>query len=173
MGHTCRGHAGEITDTKSTSGVLVAAKGLVTWAALEGGAKRQGATSRNTAEAELTSMADVTTKAALPLGTLWEVLLRRVVSILLRNDNSAAVLDVERGYSRALAYLVKPQRLSLGTLHEEFVEDPANAVRKADSRRMLADLLTKRMAPDRHWTLVLMLGMGFGAPGISPSQSKF
>ena len=68
---------------------------------------------------------------------------------------------------------MKHQRLSVGTLHEEFVEDPANAVRKADSRRMLADLLTKPMAHDRHWSLVLMLGMGFGAPSVSPGQSRF
>ena len=70
---------------------------------MEWGAKKQGSTARNTTEAELVATADVTQKAALPLSSLFEALLRRTVSVVLRNENDTAVLDVERGYSRALA----------------------------------------------------------------------
>ena len=90
---------------------------------------------------------------------MWEVLLRRIVSVLLRNDNSAAVLDVERGYSRALAYLVKHQRLSLGALHEDLILDAHNTIVRCNTLRMLADVLTKPLDHVRHWALLVMMGM--------------
>ena len=126
---------------------------------MEWGAKRQGSTARNTTEAELVATADVTQKAALPLSSLFEALLRRTVSVVLRNDNDTAVLDVERGYSRALAYLVKHQRLSIGAMHENHVEDPSNALVRCHTKRMLADLLTKPLDRVWHWALLAMMGM--------------
>ena len=125
----------------------------------EWGAKKQGSTARNTTEAELVATADVTQKAALPLSSLFEALLRRTVSVVLRNDNDTAVLDVERGYSRALAYLVKHQRLSIGAMHEDLIEDPSNALVRCSTKRMLADLLTKPLDHVRHWALLAMMGM--------------
>ena len=98
-------------------------------------------------------------KAALPLSSLFEALLRRTVSVVLRNDNDTAVLDVERGYSRALAYLIKHQRLSLGAMHEDLICDANNALVRCNTKRMLADVLTKPLDHVRHWTLLAMLGM--------------
>ena len=101
----------------------------------------------------------MTQKAALPLSSLFEALLRRTVSVVLRNDNDTAVLDVERGYSRALAYLVKHQRLSLGAMHEDLILDANNALVRCNTKRMLADVLTKPLDHDRPWTLLAMMGM--------------
>ena len=101
----------------------------------------------------------MTQKAALPLSSLFEALLRRTVSVVLRNDNDTAVLDVERGYSRALAYLVKHQRLSIGAMHEDLVLDPSNALVRCSTKRMLADVLTKPLDHVRHWVLLAMMGM--------------
>ena len=136
-------HGGEIVDTKSTTGGVCVLRGVRTFAVVEWGAKKQGSTARNTTEAELVATADVTQKAALPLSSLFEALLRRTVSVVLRNDNDTACLDIERGYSRALAYLVKHQRLSLGAMHEDLVEDSSNALVRSNTKRMLADVLTK------------------------------
>ena len=126
---------------------------------MEWGAKKQGSTARNTTEAELVATADVTQKAALPLSSLFEALLRRTVSVVLRNDNDTACLDIERGYSRALAYLVKHQRLSLGAMHEDLIADADNALVRCNTKRMLADVLTKPLDHVRHWALLAMMGM--------------
>ena len=77
-------------------------------------------------------------------------------------------LDVERGYSRALAYLVKHQRLSIGAMHEDLVLDPSNALVRCHTKRMLADLLTKPLDHVRHWTLLAMMGMSLPS-GEMPS----
>ena len=60
------------------------------------------------------------------------------MSVVLRNDSDTAVLDVERGYSRALAYLVKHQRLSLGAMHEDLILDANNALVRCNTKRMPA-----------------------------------
>ena len=152
-------HGGETVDTRSTTGGVCVLKGVKTFGAVEWGAKKQGSTARNTTEAELVATADVTQKAALPLSSLFEALLRRTVSVVLRNDNDTAVLDIERGYSRALAYLVKHQRLSLGAMHEDLVLDANNALVRCNTKRMLADVLTKPLDHVRHWALLAMMGM--------------
>ena len=152
-------HGGETVDTKSTTGGVCILKGIKTFGAVEWGAKKQGSTARNTTEAELVATADVTQKAALPLSSLLEALLRRTVSVVVRNDNDTAVLDIERGYSRALAYMVKHQRLSLGAMHEDLVLDANNALVRCHTKRMLADLLTKPLDHVRHWALLAMMGM--------------
>ena len=162
-------HGGEVADTKSTTGGACVLKGVKTFALAEWGAKKQGSTSRNTTEAELVATADVTQKAALPLSSLFEALLRRTVSVVLRNDNDTAVLDIERGYSRALAYMVKHQRLSLGALHEDLILDSSNTIVRCNTLRMLADVLTKPLDHGRHWSLLAMMGMsmpGGKLPGI-------
>ena len=59
----------------------------------------------------------------------------------------------------SLGYLVKHQRLSLSAMHENLVRDASNALMRRNTKRMLADVLTKPLDHDRHWTLLAMMGM--------------
>ena len=106
-------HGGETVDTKSTTGGVCVLKGIKTFGAVEWGAKKQGSTSRNTTEAELVATADVTQKAALPLSSLFEALLRRTVSIVVRALEKPE-LGVNRACVAALNSLLVPVTLRAG-----------------------------------------------------------
>ena len=121
-------HAGELVDTKSTSGSAIVAAGLVSWALLEWGAKKQGSTSRNTTEAEITASDFALFRGGLPLVSFLEQLLFRTVRYVLLQDYSGAVADIKKGYSRRMAHLPRHQKVSLGALHERLIEDPDGAL---------------------------------------------
>ena len=55
--------------------------------------------------------------------------------------------------------MVKHQRLSLGALHEDLIEDANNALVRCNTKRMLGDVLTKPLDHARHWALLAMMGM--------------
>ena len=137
--------------------------GLQTWAPLEWGSKRHGATSRNTTEAEITATSDATFRVGVPIQTFLERLLDRAVRLVAMQNNAACVIDVKRGYSRKMAHLPRHQNVSLGSLHERLVEDPAGAISQIPTKRQLADLLTKGLDHTAHWVLVYMTGMSSGA----------
>ena len=67
--------------TESTTGLQYVAKGLRTWAPLEWGSKRHGATSRNTTEAEITATSDATFRVGVPIQSFLERLLWRAVRL--------------------------------------------------------------------------------------------
>ena len=75
-------HCGEVVDTKNTTGLQCVAKGLRTWAPLEWGSKRHGATSRNTTEAEITATSDATFRVGVPIQSFLERLLWRAVLLV-------------------------------------------------------------------------------------------
>jgi len=155
-------HCGEISDTVSTSGYATFARAEATWCALDWGAKRQGSTSRNTTEAEITASADGLFKSGLPVVTFVEVLLGRPSVCVLHQDNSGAVADIRKGYSRRMAHVVRHQRCSIGALHEELIERPGGALEQIPSKKQLADVLTKALAHELHWPLIQQIGLWLG-----------
>ena len=44
-------------------------------------------------------------------------------------------------------------------MHEHLVLDASNALVRCNTKRMLADVLTKPLDHDRHWVLLAMMGM--------------
>ena len=54
---------------------------------------------------------------------------------------------------------MKHQRLSLGAMHEDLILDANNALVRCNTKRMLADVLTKPLDHVRHWALLAMMGM--------------
>ena len=60
-------------------------------------------------------------------------------------DNSAALITIRSGYSTALRYLPKRQRLSLGALHEIFSRSDC-FVHKIHTSQQRADALTKGLS---------------------------
>lgn len=163
-------HGDDLYDTKSTSGRLVKLKGPrgtnipIAWFA-----RKQGATTRNTAHAELGGLDETTFKFGLPLTGIMETILNRTVRLIAEADATAALGAVRRGYPRKLAYLKKVQKVSIPALHEvfygnspELIPDDAwtyNRLTHRDSERNDADLLTKSFSVERHWALCEMIGL--------------
>jgi hypothetical protein len=79
----------------------------------------------------------------------------------------AAILIVERGYSRRLGYLIaKRDRVSISSLHETYVGDPddpeavaINRVRHIDTKLQKGDIFTKPLETERHWQLSRSIGL--------------
>ena len=89
-----------------------------TWLLHEWWARRQGHTSRNTAEAETSALDEGVFAEAAPLSGILEQVLGRDVRVVAEMDNSTCIQAISRGFSRRLAYLKKVRRISLGALHE-------------------------------------------------------
>ncbi len=50
-------------------------------------------------------------------------------------------------------------------MHEDLVRDASNALVRCNTKRMLADILTKPLDHDRHWRFLAMMGMS--TPAVS------
>ena len=94
--------------------------------------------------------------------TFVEVLLGRPSVCVLHQDNSGAVADIRKGYSRRMAHVVRHQRCSIGALHEEVIERSGGALEQIPSKKQLADVLTKALAHELHWPLIQQIGLWLG-----------
>jgi hypothetical protein len=133
--------------------------------------RRQGATARNTADAETASLDEATHSSGMVLQEIFEQMLERPIRLIAEEDNSASISAVKRGYSRRLCYLRRTQRLSLSALHECYFGaeeqeeldvhcvDCINRLVHLAGEEMTADVLTKLLEPPKHWKMVEGMGM--------------
>ena len=102
---------------------------------------------------------------------ILEQIFQRVIRIVGREDNAAAFLAIRRGYSRKLAHMAKHHKVSLSALHEVFYGDPNvvgeikeheyNTLLQEPTETQRSDILTKPVAPGRHWELISLLYMAY------------
>ena len=76
-----------------------------TWMPVAWVYKRQTATSRSTTEAETVALAYSFFNEAIPTLTLWCLILRRDVKLLIYEDNQATIEILRKGYSNKLRHL--------------------------------------------------------------------
>lgn len=129
------------------------------------GSGAQGATARNTAEAEVVGIADGVFNSAASLETLWEQLLGVAPEHITFCDNDAARITVVKGVSRKLAYLRRHQRVSIQSLHE-YHERKGRSIRRVDSKRNTSDIFTKPLDYILHWRCCRELGLGPPPEGL-------
>lgn len=154
--------ANDVFSARSTSAVWLAVSGPNTCAPMTWGAKGNPNSARNTAEAEEIAIDRGAFLYAMPICSTLEVILKRVVRIVLRSDNDAALIAARKGYSRKLSYLKKWQKTSLSALRELFVgaeehedgEPSPNILAKIGTKENRSDLGTKPLDHQRHWSLV-------------------
>ena len=114
-------HASAIEDAKSSSGSLLCLEGPHSFWPLSWRSKRQGAgaTSRSTTEAEVISLASGVFDA-LPTLEFIEKVYGREVELRCMQDNTAAIVICNQGYSPKLRHVSKHHRINLGSLYEVF-----------------------------------------------------
>ena len=158
---------GDIWSTSSTSGFwieLTADSGRtfpIAW-----GAKRQTSTSTHTCEAETVALATALKQEVIPLQILLSQLLQRPVEATLYEDNEATIKSITKGYSPAMRYLARAQRVSLGFIHDVCISDTSKAnsefgsirIKKIDTELHKGDLFTKEFARPKFETLVSRIG---------------
>ena len=112
------------------------------------------------------SLAQCLREGALSLQDLIQMILRRAVPLVVKEDNSACIQAVRKGYSPTLRHLKRTQRISLGELHETFEEGGANdgssgpvTLVHADTKTHKGDVFTKYMSPVSFREAVARLGV--------------
>jgi hypothetical protein len=172
--------AGDIYSTKSTSGrfiELVGSEGRSM--PLHWGSKQQGSTQKHTQGAETVSLASGLTEDALSLQQLIALVLRKPIPMVAREDNSATILAIKKGYSTSLRALPRQERVSLGSLHEMFFDQDSQDCRHGslelvhhDGETHKADVFTKDMPPKTFRDRLLLMGVSQRKEGQrSPSDS--
>ena len=168
-------HGGDPSETKSTSGMFAYLYGEKSFMPLDWYAKKQTvATARSTGEAEMVAIDGATFNVSMPWVLLLEGVFRRSIGWVTGSDSDAAIKAVKKGYSKKMAYLMKWQRISIAALKqvyfpytEEEDDDPqldltANLIKVLGDINK-ADLFTKSFDHERHWFLLMLIGMQFVA----------
>jgi hypothetical protein len=150
QGNTCRivawpdaDLAGDPLTSRSTSGWFVEIETdehfrfPISW-----GSKRQTSTSNHTCEAETVSLSSCVRQQGIPVQLLMRYLLGHPIDLIVKEDNSATIAAITKGYSPALRYIRRTHRIDIGFLHEVFKEENA-ALKKAATADHRGDMFTK------------------------------
>ena len=151
-------HAGDVFDTRSTSGAAQFIRGpngssaLIDWMS-----RKQQATAWSTGEAELVAMGEGM-RPALRNQLICEGVAGRDIEHEARDDASATIGAVRKGYS-PMDYVEKTQRVLLGALHDLF-EQKGMSLTKEPTATNAADVMTKALPREAHERHALSLGVG-------------
>ena len=152
-------HGGTVSSGRSTSGhdtFLVDDCGsscLLNWLS-----KLQTAVSSSTGEAEIVATSDVMRRSVLPLQTTLAAIQGHAVRAVVQGDASVAEACIRSGWSKALRYIRKHQRISICALHDMFMEDDVE-YGHVDSTENSSDLLTKSLDRLLHLRHSKFMGM--------------
>jgi hypothetical protein len=154
--------AGEAKDgeTKSTSGqmtVLTSGENGEFSMPLSWCSTKQSCTARSTPEAEITSASRALFSNLLPLYELWRTLLKDGLPACLQEDNEAARIILKKGYSTALSYLNRTQKVNLAAISELLQE--TISIKRCPTDMMKGDPLTKVFSPSKWDAALLLMGV--------------
>ena len=146
----------------------------LTWAC-----RRQGATSSHTQEAETVSLSHCMREDALPLQDLVQLLLRKPVALVVKEDNTACIQAVRKGYSPSLRHMARTQRVSLGDLHETFEERQAEGhddgpvlLQHQETKQHKGDVFTKYLDPTTYNNALRRLGVSRTSKHVAKKPKK-
>ena len=153
----------DISSSMSTSGcfIEIAANGrsmpLAWWS------RKQQCTATHTCEAETASLAEAV-KEVITIQDLFEMALNYRVGAILKEDNSAALISTNKGYSPTMRGLKRTQRVSIGYIHD-VISAPAEpgrgtiAVEKQATATHRGDMFTKSFDPGKYFSALKMIGV--------------
>ena len=151
-------YGGDKEDVKSTSGGYLVLKGPNTTFPLAWLSKRQTSVSRSTTESEVVSLAHSVYTEGIPALQLWSLLFDRPVQLILREDNQATIIVVEKGYSPKLRHISRTHKVNLSGL-SELLDDPDIKIEYVDTLEQLADIFTKALQPQKWYHALCLLGI--------------
>ena len=129
-------------------------------------AQQQSSTQKHTQGAETVALASGLTEDAISLQELVSLVLRKPIPMIVREDNSATILAIKKGYSPSLRALPRQARVSLGSLHELFYDQDVHDCRHGslelvhhDGVSHKADIFTKDMPPKAFREKLLLMGV--------------
>ena len=119
--------AGDRTDSKSTSGVLVCLVGPRSYMPIAAVSKKQTSVSKSTPEAEIVALDYGTSKEAMMLAQLWQYAIGKGsmtshLTVNVMEDNESACKVVISGNNPNTRHMSRTQRIDISWLNERFNE---------------------------------------------------
>eukprot|EP00971_Amphidinium_carterae_P336050 6472207-Amphidinium_carterae.2 len=160
-------HAGAEDCEKSTSGLVLCLRTSAGPILLDWSSKLQTATATSSTEAEILALNRGLRVSGYAQKSLWEALLGREMRLVAREDNAAAIRDVESGSSPQLRHvLAKVHRVSLSALHEQW-QQGLFEISYVATKDQLADIMTKGLPRVKHEAALAQLCMDRSSDGMS------
>ena len=146
--------AGDRTDSKSTSGVLICLVGPRTYVPITAVSKKQTSVSKSTPEAEIVALDHGVAKEGMPLAQLWQFAIGqgtgKPVTVNCMEDNEAACRIIITGNNPNMRYMSRTQRIDISWLNEVYNEQIFRFV-ACPSHYQGADILTKACVDKVTW----------------------
>ena len=122
------------------------------------GAKKQDSTSNHTCEADLVSLSSALRHEAIPLQLLLEQCLGIRVPIRIHEDNTAAITAALKGYTPAMRYLPRTQRIAVSFI-SEIINNEGNRIRifHQQTATQKGDVFTKELGSADFWKAMKLL----------------
>ena len=160
--------AGDRTDSKSTSGVLICLVGPRTYVPITAVSKKQTSVSKSTPEAEIVALDHGVAKEGMPLAQLWQFAIGQgtgmPVTVNCMEDNEAACRIIITGNNPNMRYMSRTQRIDISWLNEVYNEQIFRFV-ACPSHYQGADILTKACVDKVTWGRNLQT-LGMFNPGF-------
>ena len=160
--------AGDRTDSKSTSGVLICLVGPRTYVPITAVSKKQTSVSKSTPEAEIVALDHGVAKEGMPLAQIWQFAIGqgtgKPVTVNCMEDNEAACRIIITGNNPNMRYMSRTQRIDISWLNEVYNEQIFRFV-ACPSHDQGADILTKACVDKVTWGRNLQT-LGMFNPGF-------
>ena len=151
--------AGDRLDAKSTSGALLVLVGPNTYYPLQWSSRKQTSVSRSTTESEVVSLAAGLYGDALPMMSLFDLLLDKDCELEVLEDNQATITVIRKGYSSKLRHVSRTHKVNLASLSEAIKADGVS-LQYVESKKQAADIFTKALSPGLWGAALKMLCVG-------------
>ena len=155
--------------SRSTNGAFLVLVGPSTWMPLAWLNTKQTSTAKSTTEAEGVSLVTALLQEAYPVRDLLELLLGREVKLRIKEDNTATIKVLKKGYSSKLRHVQRTHKLNLGVV-KEAIDDQSVYLEHVETTKQAADIFTKDLAPAK-WPAALEL-LGIKTPVAESDPSK-
>ena len=160
--------AGDRTDSKSTSGVLICLVGPRTYVPITAVSKKQTSVSKSTPEAEIVALDHGVAKEGMPLAQLWQFAIGqgtgKPITVNCMEDNEAACRIIITGNNPNMRHMSRTQRIDISWLNEVYNEQIFRFV-ACPSHYQGADILTKACVDKVTWGRNLQT-LGMFNPGF-------
>lgn len=103
-------------------------------------------------------------KEVIPIQDLFEMALNIPINAIMKEDNAAALISANKGYSPAMRGLKRTQRVSIGYIHDVISAKPEPGhgtlvVEKAPTATHRGDMFTKALDPGKYASALKMIGV--------------
>ena len=144
--------------SKSSSGAWLVLVGPSTFIPISWLFTKQTSTAKSTTEAESVALVTALLQEAYPILDLLEKLFGRPVTLRIKEDNTATIKVLRKGYSSKLRHVSRTHKLDLGIVKEAIDVQKVN-LEHVETTKQCADIFTKDLPPHAWPHALNLLGM--------------